>query len=367
MNRTGLLKALTGLITAILFSGFMGQPAQSQPVEISGSVVEELSNQPIQGVNVVLQGTTTGTSTDSDGRFSFTTNRTGEYTLVISFIGFHTKTLDLVLHPKEPLHFDDIVLRPDMIEMEDVVISADNSEWFDNYEHFKREFIGTNYLAQETSILNRWTLDFVRSSSGELYATASSPLILENRGLGYRMEVDMTDFLWELHSDTGFMMFDLQFRELQAEDSAERREWEQNRKRAYEGSLPHFLQSLFNGQLSRNQFQVVRDGSVDPDKIYEARRSRDVMRLLIQNGYIPSDYGEKVKGFYINGPIDILHGNRYLLVDNRRRARLSPQTEEGIFLIREDGSLVNPRDIGVEGYWRSERMANKLPTNYRPD
>lgn len=367
MSRSNTKKILTSLFIAILLSGFTGQFAIAQPIEITGSVVEELSNQPIQGANVFLQGSTIGTSTESDGSFSFTTDLTGEHILVISFIGFHTKTKEVVLHPKEPLNFDDIVLRPDMIEMEDVVISADNSEWFDNYEHFKREFIGINYLAQETSILNRWTLDFVRSSSGELYATASSPLILENRGLGYRLEVDMTDFLWELHSDTGFMMFDLQFRELEADDSSERRKWEQNRKRTYQGSLPHFLKSLFNGQLSRNQFQVYRDGSVNSDKIYEARRSRDVMRLLIQNGYTPSDYGDKVKGFHISRPVDILYGQRTIRVDNRKRARLSPQTESGIFLVREDGTFLNPRDIGVEGYWRNERMANKLPTNYRPD
>ncbi|NBC25477.1 MAG: hypothetical protein GVY08_01315 [Bacteroidetes bacterium] len=333
----------------------------SQPVTIEGIVVEELSGEPIQGANVYLENTTTGTSTLEDGTFSFATNRTGPQTILISFIGYHKASYPVELSDTNRVKNLRFELRPDRIEMDDIVISVDNSEWQENYEAFVNEFIGSNQLASETTIQNQWVLDFIRTPSGELFATASAPLIIENRGLGYRIDVKLNDFMWKLNSDTGLMLLDLQFSELTPNTPAEREKWEKNREGAFQGSLSHFLKSLYEDRLSRNQFEVVRFMGKQRDKIYKARRSREIILALIRNGYNPADLGEKVKAFHIRRPVDILYGNKSARTENRERARLSPQNESGIFLVRKDGTLVNPRAIGVEGYWRTERLANQLP------
>ena len=83
--------------------------------------------------------------------------------LNVSFVGYHTSTQTITL--KENLspitvHFN---LDIDEIELYDVVISADNSEWFEKYETFRRKFIGTNQFARETKILKRWIIDFVKN------------------------------------------------------------------------------------------------------------------------------------------------------------------------------------------------------------
>jgi len=349
-------------ITIWLFSS-LGTAAGviSQPVTIEGIVVEELSGEPIPGANVYLESTTIGTSTSEDGTFSFATNLSGQSTIVISFIGYHKASYPIELSDTNTLSNLRFKLRPDRIEMDDVVISVDNSEWQENYEAFVNEFIGKNHLASETMIKNRWVLDFIRSPAGELFATASAPLIVENRGLGYRIDVEMNDFMWKMHSDTGLMLFDLQFSQLSPTASGEREKWELNRERAFRGSLAHFLKSLYEDRLSKNQFEVVRFMGTERDKIYKARRSRPIILALIRYGYNPSDLGEKVKAFNIRRPVDILYGMKKARSDDRKRARLSPQNESGIFLVRKDGTLVNPRAIGVEGYWRTERLANQLP------
>ncbi|MRT93192.1 TonB-dependent receptor [Ancylomarina sp. 16SWW S1-10-2] len=63
----------------------------AQTFEVSGVVVDD-QNITIPGVSVILKGTTMGTSTDLDGKFSFAVND-GAGTLVFSFVGFKTQEI----------------------------------------------------------------------------------------------------------------------------------------------------------------------------------------------------------------------------------------------------------------------------------
>lgn len=55
---------------------------------IKGVVVDAITNEPIIGANVIVKGTTTGTSTDFDGNFSF--DAPIGATLVVSYIGYNS-------------------------------------------------------------------------------------------------------------------------------------------------------------------------------------------------------------------------------------------------------------------------------------
>ena len=59
---------------------------------LEGTVVDSKSNQPIPGVNVVIQGSTTGTQTDFDGKFKLTKVNKGDK-IVVSFIGYSSQTV----------------------------------------------------------------------------------------------------------------------------------------------------------------------------------------------------------------------------------------------------------------------------------
>jgi hypothetical protein len=65
------------------------QPADSQPVKISGTISDPTGTLP--GVNVVIKGTTRGVQTDIDGNFEIMAAR-GE-TLVISFVGLREQEI----------------------------------------------------------------------------------------------------------------------------------------------------------------------------------------------------------------------------------------------------------------------------------
>lgn len=73
------------LFVAVLFisASVLGQ------AKITGEVVDE-TNQPLPGASIVVKGTTNGTSTDFDGKFTLKTEANSG-TIVISFIGFQSK------------------------------------------------------------------------------------------------------------------------------------------------------------------------------------------------------------------------------------------------------------------------------------
>ena len=56
-------------------------------VEVSG-VVTDQDGVPLSGANVMIEGTTTGSASDTEGRFSFTYEADGEFIIVVSYIGF---------------------------------------------------------------------------------------------------------------------------------------------------------------------------------------------------------------------------------------------------------------------------------------
>ena len=65
--------------------------AQAQERILSGTVMSESDGLPLPGVNVIVKGTSTGTITDFDGKYSIGANSTD--TLLFSFLGFESKEI----------------------------------------------------------------------------------------------------------------------------------------------------------------------------------------------------------------------------------------------------------------------------------
>lgn len=91
--------------------------ALSTQSTVSGTVVDQ-AGEGIPGVNVVLKGTSTGTSTDMDGNYSLSIpDDQSNGTLVFSFIGYLSK--------EEPINgrsVIDVTLEPDIQQLEEVVV-----------------------------------------------------------------------------------------------------------------------------------------------------------------------------------------------------------------------------------------------------
>lgn len=62
---------------------------------ISGTVTDAETNEPIPGVNIVIQGTSEGTNSDFDGNFSLSTDRAVPFTINVSSVGFGSQSVEV--------------------------------------------------------------------------------------------------------------------------------------------------------------------------------------------------------------------------------------------------------------------------------
>lgn len=64
---------------------------QAQSLQVEGTVISKSDGEPIIGATVLEKGTTNGTITDFDGKFTLSVNKGAEIT--ISYVGFKSQTL----------------------------------------------------------------------------------------------------------------------------------------------------------------------------------------------------------------------------------------------------------------------------------
>lgn len=104
----------------ILFS-LLGLGALSaQNVSVSGRIVDDMSKQPLTGVNVTVEGKVLGTVTDGSGKFKLSVPASETFALVFSLVGYETQRLEIT-ESKSDL---EISLKEEAILGSEVVISA---------------------------------------------------------------------------------------------------------------------------------------------------------------------------------------------------------------------------------------------------
>lgn len=92
----------------------------AQERNISGTVKDEGGN-PMPGVNVIVKGTTTGTATDGDGKYTLSTPSNA--TLVYTFVGYTTKEV-----PVGSQTVVDVAMAPDAQSLSEIVVTGYTSE-----------------------------------------------------------------------------------------------------------------------------------------------------------------------------------------------------------------------------------------------
>lgn len=113
------MKKLTNwLLSGVLFlivSTVFGQG------KITGTITDNELKTGIPGVNVAIKGTSNGTVTDIDGKFSLdVTTVTGQ--VVLSYVGFETKTVNFTVANGQTVDLGSIVLVADADQLDEVVV-----------------------------------------------------------------------------------------------------------------------------------------------------------------------------------------------------------------------------------------------------
>lgn len=115
-------KKLNMKFTFTLISFFISIIAFSQNAQIKGQITDSQSNEPVPFANIVVQGTTIGTTSDIDGNFVIKGLTSGYVKLQISFIGYKTKTSSDVFVNNNDIPFIKIELEPDQNLLDEVLV-----------------------------------------------------------------------------------------------------------------------------------------------------------------------------------------------------------------------------------------------------
>ncbi|NOT92557.1 carboxypeptidase-like regulatory domain-containing protein [Ferruginibacter sp.] len=225
---------------------------------ISGKVVDATTKLPMQAASVFAQNTTMGTVTDAEGNFKMALPN-GGYDLVITYTGYQTTSKRITSTDADDKNII-IELKQKEKAMEDVVIrsTGEVKDGWEKYgDFFLENFIGKTENSKLCSIKNKEAIHFYFSKKrNRLKILATEPVEIVNEALGYSIKYAVDSFTYEYNSDvslyTGYPLFD----ELQSTDTAKLNLWAANRKKAYKGSMLHFMRSLYNKQLKEEGFEI---------------------------------------------------------------------------------------------------------------
>ena len=141
------MKKIYLILIAILFSSNF----YSQGVKIYGKVTGE-DNKPLNGANVVIEGTIDGSTTDSTGYYEFETSKTGQQSLLFTYIDYNERRKSLLIEQGKNIELN-VQLRKAEVETEEIIVTA------------------SSYTSGQQSQVTITPLEIVRipGSDGDLY------------------------------------------------------------------------------------------------------------------------------------------------------------------------------------------------------
>ncbi|MDZ7704112.1 MAG: hypothetical protein U5L04_06470, partial [Trueperaceae bacterium] len=259
-------------------------------------------------------------------------------------------------------------LKPQVVELNQVEVVSSNKEWQNDYAFFKKQFLGDSDFADLSTIENPWVIDFEDTDNGKLAASASEPLIVENRGLGYILYIELVNFEWSTRGGGGSYLIYPRYESLEPESAAEEKSWHINRAKNYYGSLRHFLKNLFRNRLDDKPFYIDKVRNIEP-----LTKGQTLFRLR-QMGGIPRGRLGDYKGYRLYRETDITYnypafvafqGDTTKVLINKN-AQIEPNTNSELFFIDRKGNLLDPTSVTLFGTWAKNRVAHTLPDDYLP-
>lgn len=189
---------------------------------------------------------------------------------------------------------------------------------------------------------------------------SAEPVEIENPALGYKIKYTLDSFIHEFatqaSSFTGYPLFE----EMQATDSSQKAIWQAKRMTAYNGSILHFMRSLYNRNLKEEGFEI-QFIAKDQD-IEQALKLSDFYAAL---NYTKDD-STQVVNFFPNQPeVAVIYKNEtpeqeYFAQDDEQQKKyelsiITIAVDQSI-AIEQNGYYYDQNDISISGYWAWEKQ-----------
>lgn len=379
---------------------------------ISGTVKDD--KETIPGAAVYLSGTKISTITNSEGKFSFPKLPAGNYDVLIQVVGYLPYSKSITLADKN-IHID-ATLRANTVTLNEVVIKPDPNR-LHYLNVFKDFFIGRTPNAKECKILNSEVL-LIDYDKRERMLTVSSNefLIIENKALGYRIKYLLQNFEYDYRTRIVYFAGFPFFEEMKGSKSRIKR-WNQKRNTAYYGSPQHFYQSLYNKKIDEEGFVIHKLATIgnkdrQPDSVINANikrlttgsnainvltftkddslnywlkeRKKSKSLAVLNKAKVLTDtlvetYNQDLKSLNYTDELFVMYTKERETEEYGNMGfQVSRAPDMGNYqvslinlvappiLFYKNGSIANPRSILYKGFWAYEKMADAVPTEFKP-
>lgn len=329
-------------------------PAQTSSTNsLTGKVIDSISLLPISNASVYLSGTTIGTVTDIKGAYKIEKIPPDNFQLVISMIGYSP-----VIQPVNFLNGSvkinkDFSLEPKTIEMAPILVNEEpTSEWKRNFQTFKNYLLGQTDLSDECTIENQNEIILTRDSLDVLRAKCSSPILVTNHALGYKIDCLLLDFYWDAKKMALRFLYVPKFTEMNPANKNQLEEWQQNREKEYLNSLNRFLLVLTKNKDIDIDYFVCPSNAHDKSRfyVYQARE----LDSQFWNEHI--SYQAYSKSYLLN-----LGLTQYQVINQMTQEKSYIYLPFGIVEIDQSGFPVDPLSIQIIGNFEEKGLANSLP------
>lgn len=341
--------------------------------QLHGKVYDAITKSPVADANAFLSGTLLSAVTDSTGSFIIRHAGSDKYELVITMIGYETITKQVYGNDTTAFTF---LLNPKSKELIEVVINAKADGWKKWGITFMNTFIGTAPLSRYCKIINAEKIRFVKKDHNDtLKAYCNEPIVIENSALGYRIKYKLETFMLDMKKSMVVYAGYPYFEEMQGSTN-DIKKWTRNRRDAYEGSILHFMRSLYKHTAASEGFEMQNEAmetnAIKPGEnliLKEMVNEKDLAKAIDSNtvaiafpGYMRVVYTKK------DQPTE------YLLQKGITGRQSTGYTSDlylkrgKVISITGNGAYFNPKDITIFGYWAwSQNLCALLPFDYMPD
>ncbi|MFK7749371.1 MAG: carboxypeptidase-like regulatory domain-containing protein [Kordia sp.] len=308
-----------------------------------GLVFDAQTQQPLFGVSVYFDGTTIGTTTNQEGKFSISYKSSTNSPLVISYVGYETQLYEVRKLENGAKFF--MKSKPQALG----TVYLDNDPWSRRrkLDIFKREFIGESVEPYMCRILNLDAIELTYNPvTQKLNAYADTPIIIKNKYLGYTVSYTMEEFEVDLRFNNNG---DALTRSVYIEGSTfyteqnknVRRKHRKTREKEFGESVLHFMRSLAKKQLTENGFQIFRKGFIVPPYKY----------------FQIAQIGEETN-------VKLTADRLVIVYDRFQKSFLTIDDSNKEFFIDKYGNYSPPRKLSFGGVLGDKRIANTLPLDY---
>lgn len=222
-----------------------------------GLVLDGKTGKPVAGASVYISSSSYGTSCNGEGRFLLAVFPAPPFRLTISAVGYSTTTVEVAKIPEAEII---IKLEPRALELEAVVVRKPEKDGWEKFgKQFTEDFIGYSDYARDCKILNHKVLNFYYDrAANELVVTAREPLLIRNNALGYTITYWLEDFRKTYSSGALYFQGSSQFTDLITPGTRKGKaeKWTEHRQTAFNGSLQHFIRTLWKGNTAAEGFEV---------------------------------------------------------------------------------------------------------------